>query len=124
MFIWKSTKKRCNPFAAYTDENGTRYAQVPAELYEQIADPVRGNDETQYTREIDEAPYVVIEDKPADVLAREKQERTNIESLAYLRETDWMVTRFAETGTPIPDDIKQKRQQARDAIVKVAPNAG
>lgn len=30
----------------------------------EIPDPARGNDETQYTTEIDESPYVVITDKP------------------------------------------------------------
>ena len=31
----------------------------------------------------------------------------------YLAETDWYVTRKAETGTAIPDDILTKRAQAR-----------
>ena len=34
----------------------------------------------------------------------------------YLRETDWYVIRYADTGTPVPDDIKAKRQQAREEI--------
>lgn len=31
----------------------------------------------------------------------------------YLSETDWYVTRQAETGTPIPEDVLLKRAQAR-----------
>ncbi len=31
----------------------------------------------------------------------------------YLSETDWYVTRQAEVGTPIPEDILSKRAQAR-----------
>lgn len=31
----------------------------------------------------------------------------------YLAETDWYVTRKAETGTAIPDDVLTKRAQAR-----------
>ena len=31
----------------------------------------------------------------------------------YLAETDWYVTRKAETGTAIPNDILTKRAQAR-----------
>lgn len=41
----------------------------------------------------------------------------NAEALAYLASTDWYVTRFAETGVAIPDDIKTLRQEARDRIV-------
>jgi len=36
--------------------------------------------------------------------------------LAYLTQTDWLVLRAAETGTPIPDDIRVKRTEARTAI--------
>ena len=43
--------------------------------------------------------------------------KTNAEALNYLTSTDWYVVRFAETGAPIPDDIKTKRQESRDAIV-------
>lgn len=74
MFIWKSTKLRCNPYAQYTDAAGTQYVRVPKELYEEIPDPARGNDEIEYTQEINEAPYVVITPKPQEqidaVLAR------------------------------------------------------
>ena len=31
----------------------------------------------------------------------------------YLSETDWYVTRQAETGTPIPEEVLTKRAQAR-----------
>lgn len=64
MFIWKDTLKRCNPYAPYTDEQGTQYVRVPSELYEEIPDPARGNDEVEYTQELDEAPYIVITPKP------------------------------------------------------------
>lgn len=30
-----------------------------------------------------------------------------------LKNTDWYVTRMMETGKPIPDDVLQKRQEAR-----------
>ena len=56
---------------------------------------------------------------PDDVLARNKQAKINIESEAYLLSTDWYVSRFAETGKAIPDDIKAARQAARDAIVNI-----
>jgi len=33
--------------------------------------------------------------------------------LNYLLSTDWYVARFTETGKAIPDDILEKREQAR-----------
>ena len=40
----------------------------------------------------------------------------NLSNLAYLSKTDWYVTRKAETGKAIPEDVLVKRQAARDAI--------
>ena len=34
----------------------------------------------------------------------------------YLSSTDWYAIRFADTGEPIPEEVKQKRQQAREEI--------
>lgn len=34
----------------------------------------------------------------------------------YLDDTDWYATRLAETGEAIPEDVKSKRQEARDKI--------
>ena len=33
-----------------------------------------------------------------------------------LKETDWYITRFAETGKPIPNEILEQRQLIRDNI--------
>lgn len=42
--------------------------------------------------------------------AREAQAR------AYLSATDWMVLRAAETGTPVPEDIRAARAEARACL--------
>jgi hypothetical protein len=47
-----------------------------------------------------------------------QQRAKSNESKMYLSGTDWYVTRQAETGKPIPEDILQKRQEARDSIVE------
>lgn len=47
------------------------------------------------------------------------QMETNAEARAYLASTDWYVTRFQEIGTPIPSDVLQKRQEARDSVVEI-----
>lgn len=62
MHIWKDTLKRCNPYASYFDAQGTFYTKVPAELYEEIADPAPPadySDDLYYRTEQDDAPYVV-----------------------------------------------------------------
>ena len=39
-----------------------------------------------------------------------------LEHKSYLYETDWVVSRFAETGEPIPEDVKSKRAECRVKI--------
>ena len=39
--------------------------------------------------------------------------RAKLVAKQYLKETDWYVSRKAEAGTAIPDDILALRQQAR-----------
>ena len=40
---------------------------------------------------------------------------------AYLNETNWHAFALLEDGTPIPDDIKQARANARDTINRLGP---
>lgn len=61
--------------------------------------------------EVFATPLTVEEQAKADQL------ELNQVSLQYLKETDWYVTRFAETGVAIPTDIVTKRTEARLAIV-------
>ena len=39
-----------------------------------------------------------------------------LEHKAYLYETDWVVSRYAETGEAIPEDVKSKRAECRVKI--------
>jgi len=50
-------------------------------------------------------------------IAANAQAKVNSESLAYLASTDWYVTRQAETGVDIPQDILTARAEARVAII-------
>jgi hypothetical protein len=62
MVVFKSNQKRANPYAAYTDEAGTKYTRIPAELLEEIAEPAAPgdySDDTYYRTEQDDAPYVI-----------------------------------------------------------------
>ena len=79
MFIWKHNQKRCNPYAPYTDEQGTRYNKVPSHLYEEIADPGHGDEQFYYNTEQDEAPYLVV--TPKSVESIREVLRANVDAL-------------------------------------------
>lgn len=49
---------------------------------------------------------------PADYECEQKAS----EAKAYLADTDWYGWRLVEEGTPIPEDVKQLRAEARKAI--------
>lgn len=53
---------------------------------------------------------VVIND---EIIASMERNALRKDAKKYLAETDWYVTRKAETGKAIPDDILTKRAQAR-----------
>ena len=48
--------------------------------------------------------------------AEELQVRANATARDYLTSTDWYVTRFAETGVPIPADVAEARKLARESV--------
>lgn len=50
--------------------------------------------------------------KPETLINKEKIDKLQ----EYLNSTDWYVTRFAETGVEIPEDVKEKRAEARKEI--------
>lgn len=41
----------------------------------------------------------------------------------YLADTDWYVVRYADTGEAIPEDVKAKRQAAREEISNLRGDA-
>lgn len=58
---------------------------------------------------VDKTPPTITEED----IAADNQRVIRDAAKKYLSETDWYVTRKAETGTAIPDDILTKRAQAR-----------
>lgn len=59
----------------------------------------------------------ILVDHPKIELSEEEQKERRIAVLEeYLSSTDWYAIRFADNGTPIPDDIRQGRQKAREEI--------
>jgi hypothetical protein len=64
----------------------------------------------------DEDGYPCLADRPAPTTA-ELQAQTNAEARAYLAETDWYISRKAETGKAVPADILTERAAARARVV-------
>lgn len=54
-------------------------------------------------------------EKPQSVIDAERVD----ELQKYLDETDWYAVRFAETGVAVPEDVKAKRQAAREEISRL-----
>lgn len=63
----------------------------------------------------DEKGHPILIDPPEPTPEEIKRQRCQ-ELHSYLNSTDWYAIRFADTGVPIPAEIKQKRQEARDEI--------
>jgi len=53
-----------------------------------------------------------------DTVEADEQAQLNLDSAAYLSNTDWYVTRKAEQGAAIPMDVLTRRQAAREAIIR------
>lgn len=126
MFIFKD---RIVNIHAPIEIDGVRYPNLLDPSVRELAgvtevdEPAKPEDfseETHYVQEVAGAPYLQYVRKPDEVIVADAQAKTNAQALAYLAETDWYITRFAETGEVIPADIKVKRQAARDSIVKPA----
>lgn len=45
-----------------------------------------------------------------------ENERKKQEAISYLKSTDWYVIRKVEIGEEIPDEVKTKRAEAREAM--------
>lgn len=59
----------------------------------------------------EEGYFEIVKNAPIDYTALKIDELQK-----YLNSTDWYVTRFAETGVEIPEDVKEKRAEARKEI--------
>lgn len=94
IYIFKATQKRVNPFAAYADENGVRYPRVPRELLDEVPEPSPPEDyseDTYFRVEVSDAPYVVYERKPREMLLSER--RSRLESDIAQKEASTLLAR-------------------------------
>ena len=74
---------------------------------------------TEFETSLDEYEEMIAECEskfvhPSDEeVAAELAAHTKAEALAYLASTDWYVTRKAETGVDIPEEVSRLRAEAR-----------
>ena len=68
---------------------------------------------------VQDMPVLERDEPTAEEIANNLVAMENYEARRYLAETDWYVTRKAETGKAIPDDILTKRQEAREKVIEL-----
>ena len=68
---------------------------------------------------VEDMPVLERQEPTAEEITNNLVAMENYEARRYLAETDWYVTRKAETGKAIPDDIATKRQEAREKVIEL-----
>lgn len=68
-------------------------------------------------QENDQARLAEYEAISNGLVNRINQEQINKEAREYLAKTDWVILKALERGIPIPGDIMNARQQARDRVI-------
>ena len=123
--IWKTTLSKLD---LEFGKEGTGQWEVKQD--NRKADLYHGKEKYEIGSEVDGQSYDGIGDIPEwlsteptpdtpEEIALRAQQQTNREARAYLASTDWYVIRQQENGTPIPQDILDARQAARDSIIEV-----
>lgn len=93
-----------NNFITKVDENGITHYINPK--FEKIMDGTEVSEETNIVNPLF-TPPTEEEIQQYEVSIR------IMNAKKYLLETDWYITRQAEIGTPVPEDVLLKRAQAR-----------
>ena len=68
---------------------------------------------------VEDMPVLERQEPTAEEIANNQVYFENHKARQYLADTDWYVTRKAETGKAIPDDILTKRQEAREKVKEI-----
>lgn len=68
---------------------------------------------------VQDMPKLKRQEPTAEDIANNLVAMQNYDARKYLDETDWYVTRKAETGKAIPDDILTKREEARAKVKSI-----
>ncbi len=95
-----------------TSRNFESFIEIDDKCHMEIVD--KANQEGKLIKG-DKNGYPVLEDPPPPTEDELNQKRI-AELENYLKQTDWYVIRYADSGTSVPDEIKQKRAAARIEI--------
>ena len=68
---------------------------------------------------VEDMPKLERREPTAEEIANNLVAMQNYDARKYLTDTDWYVTRKAETGKAIPDDILTKREEARAKVKSI-----
>lgn len=94
------------------DTSFESYIEVDDETHMSIIE--QANNQGKLIKADDDGNPILVDPPPPTPEETKKRRINELES--YLSETDWYAIRFADEGKPIPADIKQRRQDARDEI--------
>ena len=88
-----------------------------ADMVDEWNTDIKPPDEYTNPRYID-GSWIDVSQEDFDTIAVAEQDKTHNNKIfkQYLIDTDWYISRFSETGQAVPEDILQKRQEARDGI--------
>lgn len=88
------------------------YKSIDSETHMKIIE--EANAEGKIIKGDKEGNPILVEPPPPTEEEIKQQRLAELER--YLQTTDWYAVRFADSGTPIPEEIKSKRQKAREEI--------
>ena len=88
------------------------YKSIDSETHMKIIE--EANAEGKIIKGDKEGNPILVEPPPPTEEEIKQQRLAELER--YLQTTDWYAIRFADTGTPVPEEIKSKRQKAREEI--------
>lgn len=88
------------------------YKSIDSETHMKIIE--EANAEGKIIKGDKEGNPILVEPPPPTEEEIKQQRLTELER--YLQTTDWYAIRFADSGTPVPEEIKSKRQKAREEI--------
>lgn len=101
-------------FQPFIDKGVYGQKHVPSVSIPESVDPITNEVIPAYvTKEIAAAFTIEFEDVSNEL----EQSRINAEALKLLADSDWLIVRELETGTPCPQEVKTARAEARVKIV-------
>lgn len=113
-YFGRNSKEEEYGWGIFEDSYKT-YVEVTDEEHQRLVDEANAKNKIIVA---DEKGNPILADPPEPTEEEIKEGRIK-ELENFLSSTDWYAIRFADTGEPMPADIKQQRQDARDEISRL-----